>query len=313
MGLFGFLKSLAGSPPPDRGRGPEEVAKSLGMTLAAVRGVPVGYQTFTIPKRSGGTRTISAPNPPLKALQRKVLRKILGGFKAHPTATGFERGHSIVTNAAAHAGQAVVVRMDLKDFFGSTTELRVRDWLFAAGWNREASALLSGICTRENALPQGAPTSPRLSNLVNFMMDARLESLARKFNATYTRYADDLTFSFPPDAAASVMNPGSGRLETVRGGSAARTIVQAARAIATDCGYAVHKGRKLRIRRSHQRQTVTGLVVNEKVALPRETRRWLRAVEHRLEAGKPATLTSAQLAGWRSFASMVERQAGGGE
>ncbi|MEK7270469.1 MAG: reverse transcriptase family protein [Planctomycetota bacterium] len=296
MGLFGFLKSLAGAPPPDRGRGIDDVSKRLGMSPDQIRGVPAGYQTFTIPKRSDGTRTISAPNPALKEVQRKVLRKILGGLPAHPTATGFERGHSIVTNAKAHAGQSVVVRMDLKDFFGSTSELRIRDWFFAAGWNREASVLLSGICTRENALPQGAPTSPRLANLVNFMMDARLESLARSMNATYTRYADDLTFSFPADAD-----------------DAARRILGIVKFIVADFGYALHTGKKFRIRRAHQRQTVTGLVVNEKVALPRETRRWLRAVEHRLKAGKPATLTPAQIAGWRSFASMVEKQSGGAD
>src|SRR5262249_44280484 len=153
----------------------------------------------------------------LKTIQRRILRRLLGRLRCHPAATGFERGRSIVTNARAHVGKAVVVQMDLKDFFTSTTTRRVRKYFRKTGWNREAADLLIRLCTHQGGLPQGAPTSPRLSNLVNYRLDARLARLAgrrrlydprtgqrigsREIGAKYTRYADDLTFSFQSDDA----------------------------------------------------------------------------------------------------------------
>jgi hypothetical protein len=115
--------------------------------------------------------------------------------------------------------------------------------------------------------------------------------LARRFRATYTRYADDLTFSFAADDAAAV-----------------RAVIFTTSKVVRANGYVLHKRRKLRIWRASRRQTVTGLVVNRAVNLPRERRRWLRAVEHRLATGGQATLTPAQLKGWRALQSMVQRQ-----
>ena len=139
-------------------------------------------------------------------------------------------------------------------------------------------------------MPQGAPTSPRLSNLVNYRLDARLAGLAARFEATYSRYADDITFSLADDR------------KKVRG------LIRMTARIVSDEGYALHRHKKLHVRRRHQQQRVTGLVVNDRVNLPRSTRRWLRAVEHHLATDRPATLTSRQIEGWRSFQSMVARQ-----
>ncbi|MCH8042575.1 MAG: RNA-directed DNA polymerase [Planctomycetes bacterium] len=139
----------------------------------------------------------------------------------------------------------------------------MQDYFRAIGWNRPAAKLLVKLCTWQGALPQGAPTSPRLSNLVNYRLDARLAGLAARHGATYTRYADDLTFSFAEDDRDSV-----GRVRC------------AARLILEEEGYRPHH-RKFQARRRHQRQQVTGLVVNRRVNLSRSTRRWLRAVEHR--------------------------------
>ena len=114
------------------------------------------YRDFTIPKRSGGTRRILAPDDELKSLQRRILRRLLGRLRAHPAATGFERGKSILTNARAHQGRAVVLRFDLVDFFPSTRARRLRAYFRRIGWNRPATKLLLRLCTHEGGLPQGA-------------------------------------------------------------------------------------------------------------------------------------------------------------
>src|SRR5262245_15199744 len=305
--MWNLLKNLWRVLTKGRGYEVEELARRLGMELAELRGVQPSYREFTIPKRSGGERRILAPDEPLKKLQRRILRKLLGRLRAHPAARGFERGQSIVTNASPHVGQPVVVRMDLKDFFPSTSARRVYRYFRKIGWNREAANLLVRLCTHNSGLPQGAPTSPRLSNLVNYRLDARLTAMAlhpafrnprtgglipAAATALYTRYADDLTFSFAADDPAVI-----------------RHVIHCVRRIVASEGYRVHTKKKLHIRRRQAGQMGTGLVVNTRVALPRRTRRWLRAVEHRLKTGRQATLSPAQLTGWRALQAMITKQA----
>lgn len=307
--MAGWLSRLLGGGP-GKGLTVEDLAKRLGMTADELRAAPVAYKSFTIPKRSGGNRTIHAPEKSLKELQRRLLYRLLVRLKCHPSATGFERRYSIVTNALPHVGKSVVIHLDLRDFFPSTSERRVREYFQKIGWNNEASKLLTNLCTWKGGLPQGAPTSPRLSNLLNHGMDARLAGLARKLNASYSRYADDMTFSFDDPAAGSPTpkrNPRTGEAmeAKLRTGTA---IIGSVKVIVADYGYELHQKRKLTIRRRHQQQRVTGLVVNDKVNLPRRTRRLLRAVAHHHRIGKPATLTPVQLAGWQSLKRMIEEQ-----
>jgi len=282
-----FAKMFGG----DKGYDLAELTRRLDMSEADLRAVPVSYENFTIAKASGGRRGISAPCPELKSLQRRILRRLLGRLKCHWACTGFERRHSIVTNALPHVGQAIVVRMDIRNFFTATSKKRILAYFRRIGWNREAAKMLATWCAWKGGLPQGAPTSPRLSNLLNAQLDARLAGIARKHGASYTRYADDMTFSFPTDD-----------------GSAARGVIASTKNVIAQYGYKLHQGKKLRIRRRHARQLVTGLVVNTRVNLPRSTRRRLRAVEHRLAQGREATLTAEQVAGWRSLQRMVEQQ-----
>ena len=319
-----------------RGRGVDELARRLGIDERELGRLEPRYRVFTIPKRSGGTRRILAPSPELKTLQRRILRRLLGRLAAHPAAMGFERGRSIVTNARAHQGQAVVLRFDLVDFFPTTEAARVREYFRRIGWNRPATRLLLRLCTNEGTLPQGAPTSPRLSNLVNYRLDARLAGLAARLGGVYTRYADDITISFadaddagPHAGTRFARNPRTGeqiaKLMTSSGRvHAAQRYV---RLVAEAEGYRVHRRKKTSVRRRHHCQSVTGLVVNERVNLPRATRRWLRAVEHRtrlasqsvLSSSQPLdyrrrkqpTLTPDQLAGWRALQSMIEQQRDG--
>src|SRR5439155_7805779 len=132
-------------------------------------------------------RTITAPAEPLKNMQRRILLRLLARLRAHPCATGFERRQSIVTHALVHVGRDVVIKLDLKDFFTATKADRVEAYFRRIGWDADAAALLTNLCTHDSSLPQGAPTSPRLSNLVNHRLDARLFALARKRKVAYSR------------------------------------------------------------------------------------------------------------------------------
>lgn len=287
MALGGFLRRLFAGP--GQGRDVDELARRLGMSADELGAVRPTYREFTVAKRSGGKRVIAAPADDLKSLQRRILRRLLTRLESHPAVTGFVKGRSIVHNARPHVGKAIVVKMDIEDFFTRTTAKRVREYFHAIGWNWAACDLLVKLVTRKGGLPQGAPTSPRLSNLVNRRMDKRLAALAAKRGAVYTRYADDMTFSFAQDD-----------------GDAARKLVSLAGRIVAEEGYKIHTRKKLRIQRRSDRQVVTGLVVNERVNLPRVTRRALRAIEHHAATNRPITLTPQQLAGWRSFRAMVE-------
>jgi retron-type reverse transcriptase len=279
------------SRPRTKGRGLAEVAQWIHMPYLEVTDAPLTYERFSIPKRGGGVRQIDAPNDVLKDIQRRILRCILAGLKAHPAVHGFEKGRSIVTNAAVHADQAVVIRMDIRDFFHSTSADRVEDYFRRVGWDRKAAGLLTRLTTNDKRLAQGAPTSPRLANLVNYQMDVRLAGLAQSHQARYTRYADDLTFSLSQDRHR-----------------APNLLIASAKCILADYGYTLHHKRKLHIRRRHQRQDVTGLTVNQGVRLPRRTRRRLRAIRHRLATTGQATLTPEQLAGWDALESMIATQ-----
>lgn len=300
---------------PEHGHTVGELATRLKCSIDKLAAAPVVYRQFSIPKRSGGQRVIHGPDPSLKRIQRRILDRLFGKLASHPAATGFEKGASIVANAFGHVGADVVLRMDIKNFFTATRHDRLRGYLYAIGWDKESTDILIRLCTYKGSLPQGAPTSPRLSNLINYELDARLDGWAQKVGAIYTRYADDITFSFHHiDRACSfemtAQNPKT--CEKVPYSIQANTLIPftilITKKVLAEYGYQLHTKRKLNIRRKHQQQKVTGLVVNNSVALPRKTRRWLRSVKHHLDNGKPASLNSQQLAGWQAFRSMIETQ-----
>jgi hypothetical protein len=157
MGLGDLLRGLFAG----KGLGVEELARRLGMSPDDLRKVQPAYTEFTVPKRAGGSRRICAPDRALKTVQRRILRRLLSRLRAHPAAMGFERGRSIVTNALPHAGKAVVLRMDLKDFFDATSERRVRAYFGRIGWNREAADLLTRLCWRADEPPPEQPRQPQ--------------------------------------------------------------------------------------------------------------------------------------------------------
>lgn len=272
------------------GFGIDELAQRLGISAGELTAMSPKYSERFIDKRRGGVRRLLVPSHELKQLQQKILKRLLGRLNVHPAATGFEPGTSIVHHASRHTRQAVVVCLDIHDFFPCTTSGRITAYFQRIGWNREAAELLTTLTTWEDGLPQGAPTSPRLSNLVNQVLDARITRFVHRRQGTYSRYADDICISFPKDYPRRVR----GTVQTV--GRHLKAF-----------GYQLNAS-KTRILRQHQQQKVTGLVVNDRANVPRHIRRKLRAVEHRLNTGQRATMTREQLNGWKALLTMVEQQ-----
>lgn len=153
------------------------------------------YYNFEIPKRNGGTRKISAPYPLLLSAQRWIYENILIKQLLHENCKGFIKDISIVDNARPHLNKKFLLKMDIKDFFPSIKINRVMSVFRVLGYTKKISYYLASICCSEGVLPQGAATSPYLSNIIAKRLDYRLNGLAKRFNLTYTRYADDLTFS----------------------------------------------------------------------------------------------------------------------
>ena len=239
------------------------------------------YHPRWLAKRSGGERLVEVPKPELKRAQRLVLHRLLAHVPPHDAAHGFCRGRSVLTHAALHTGQAVVVRLDLTDFFSSVGRPQIRAIFAALGYNPAVAGTLAGLCTTATPLtvladrplswrqrqlfhrphlPQGAPTSPALANLCAFSLDVRLTALAAVFGARYSRYADDLTLSGGADAARI-----------------AQRLVEWVALIAAQCGFAVNH-RKTAVRRQAVRQQVCGIVVNQKPNLRRADVERLRAI-----------------------------------
>jgi len=153
-----------------------------------------GYHSFSI-ANSKKVRIITAPGRELKLRQRWILDEILNKVEITPYAHGFESGRSIKTNAVMHAKNAYVICMDIKEFFSSIPESKVREIFSEIGYSTSAAATLAKVCCFSECLPQGAPSSPRLANIAFNDIDLKLALIAKSKNAVYSRYADDLTFS----------------------------------------------------------------------------------------------------------------------
>jgi retron-type reverse transcriptase len=154
------------------------------------------YKVFDIDKKgTSSKRTICQPSRKLKAIQGWILRRILDNLRSSEFSKGFEKGQSILDNAVPHVGANFLLNIDLKDFFPSIHASKVYGVFSSLGYNKEISSILTNLCTYNNKLPQGAPTSPKLANLICARLDARIQGYAGSKGIIYTRYADDLTFS----------------------------------------------------------------------------------------------------------------------
>lgn len=263
---------------------------------------------FTLqPKRSGGGRLIESPHSRLKALQGRVLHRLLDRIPVHEACHGFVAGRSVLTHARLHTGRPVLLHFDLKNFFGSILASRVAAIFHTLGYPTGVARQLAALSTvttpgpvierlradgwvdwqdaqalRRPHLPQGAPSSPMLANLCAFQLDLRLDGLAHALGATYSRYADDLVLSGP---------------ESLRAG-ADRIAARVAR-IALDEGYALNH-RKTRLATPAAAQRVCGVVVNHHPNMPRREFDRLRAVLHQCALHGPASQNSDGHADFRA-------------
>lgn len=153
------------------------------------------YRKFDIKKRKGGKREILAPLPSLLHCQRWIYKEILTKSVIHDNAHGFITNRSIITNASLHLNKKCILKMDIKDFFPSIPINWVINYFSSLGYPNNISYYLSAICCCNDSLPQGAATSPYLSNILLFSLDDRLTKLSKKYNLIYSRYADDMNFS----------------------------------------------------------------------------------------------------------------------
>jgi RNA-directed DNA polymerase len=244
------------------------------------------YSSFRIPKKSGGFRTISAPHTPLKIIQRKLNTILQDVYKPNPAVHGFTKGRSIVTNAVAQRRQKYVLNIDLENFFPSINFGRVRGMFIAVPYNlpEKVATVLAQICCFSNALPQGAPTSPIISNMICAKLDGQLLKLAKGYRCIYTRYADDITFSTSmrkfPHALASLNDSTDNPLEI---GSDLNRIIK-------QNGFQINLN-KVRLQPTSSRQEVTGLTVNR---FPNVTRRYISQIRAMLHAWDKYELEAAQ-------------------
>lgn len=154
------------------------------------------YRIVRIPKRSGGIRELEIPIESLKIIQKSINVVILSRFKMSKEANAYIKKRSIVTNAAPHVGAKTIIKIDIKDFFPSINFKHVYGQFRYFGYGENVSKYLSLLCVDGDLkLPQGAPTSPTLSNLISVYMDSRISGYCVKYNYSYTRYADDITIS----------------------------------------------------------------------------------------------------------------------
>ncbi len=273
-----------------------DLATAIGIPLAELRFMSFQrkvsqvshYQRFAIPKKTGGQRFISAPMPRLKRCQYWVLDHILAKVPCHPAAHGFLPQHSILSNALPHVGQAVVINLDLKDFFPSIEYPRVKGVFKSLGYGEQIATLLGLLCTeqateevrvdkqkyfvagKKRSLPQGAPSSPMITNILCHTLDKRLYAAATKLGFVYTRYADDLTFS-----SKQKDRPPVGKL------------LWRVKQIIADEGFTLHPD-KQHIMRHSQKQEVTGIVVNHSPTIDAKTLHRFRATLHQVEKNGPA-------------------------
>lgn len=221
------------------------------------------YCRFTIPKRSGdGTRSIFAPKKKLKDVQRKILIEILGKLPVTENAHGFVKKRSILTNVSPHTGKEIIVKIDLESFFDTVNDRRVYGLLRSFGYGHEIANMLTKLTTVYDSTPQGAPTSPAISNAVTMKLDKRLNGLAKKFLANYTRYADDITFSGGNEFKARL-----------------KSFLLMLWVIIREEGFRINKKKTVLVRKGN-RQIVTGLVVNKTPGVSRKERDTLRAILH---------------------------------
>lgn len=245
------------------------------------------YRIYSVEKKGPEKkmRTIYQPSRELKALQGWVLRNILDKLSSSPFSMGFEKKQSILNNATPHMGANFILNIDLEDFFPSLTAEKVFGVFLSLGYNRLIASSLTKICCYKNILPQGAPSSPKLANLICSKLDYRIQGYAGSRGLIYTRYADDLTLS----------------AQSMRKVLKAKDFLTSI--IPTE-GLTVNS-KKTCISGPRSQKKVTGLVISqEKVGVGRLKYKEIRAKIHHIFTGRSVEVEHVK--GWLSFISSVD-------
>ena len=234
------------------------------------------YSESFIPKKRGGERKLLIPSSELKFVQQRLLQVLQVVYKPKRSVRGFTYGESIVSNARDHVGKRYVLNVDLKDFFPSIHFGRVRGMFmnYPYSLNDKVATVLAQICSLETELPQGAPTSPIISNMICAKLDSQLIRLAKKTGCYYTRYADDLTFSTAKKTFPLSLAKKEGNQRVIAGKKLEKII--------HDNGFRVNP-EKICLQTRYGHQEVTGLTVNKKVNVKRKSVRQIRAMLHAWE------------------------------
>ena len=235
--------------------------------------IPAHYRTVRLPKGNGEFRELSVPDRLLKAIQKQISEVLLPLEPISPCATAYRPGGSTRINAAPHVGKPVLLKLDISRFFDSVIFSLVKQKAFPSErYSEQNRILLTILCTRHGALPQGAPTSPAISNIIMRDFDSAVGRWCAEREISYTRYCDDMTFS--------------GDFETA-------PVIAFVKAELRKMGLFLNE-RKTSTVRSGQRQCVTGVVVNEKAGVPREYKRKIRQEMHYCEKFGPASVAEKQ-------------------
>ena len=275
------------------------------------------YNSFTIPKKNGGERIIHAPKKELKFLQKKLANvlwecylesiesKSKGkNFKTPVLSHAFEKGKSIITNSQIHRNKKYILNIDLKNFFDSFNFGRVRGFFikdrdFAV--TPEIATVIAQIACYQDKLPQGAPSSPIITNLITRILDYRIVKIAKKYRFTYSRYADDMTFSTNRELNSNKL----------RASKELDNFLTELEEVIISSGFEINP-KKTRLSNNMQRQEVTGLVVNKKINVKREYVKNTRAMAFQLYKDgafeidkKPGTIN--QLTGRFAFIFQIDQ------
>ena len=267
-------------------------------SLAQARRRMLMYKEFDIPKRTGGTRRITAPTGKLKDVQKCISVLVAPYYQVPDCVHGFAEGKSVASNASMHTAKNYVLNIDLKDFFPTITYTRVVKSLKELGFNDEVSDIIARLCTipmwdeqiqmLRNSLPQGSPASPLLSNIVCSTLDQRLSVLAKRYGLTYSRYADDITFS-------------SNHSVYAKGGEFFKEFED----IVRSSGFKINE-KKTRLQKRGSRQEVTGIIVGEKINTYRQFTKNLRVAVFHAETNGCTPREFNNIMGRVSYMAMVK-------
>ena len=305
---------------------PADVAAAMEISVSKLRWLAwhseaptrTHYVYFDIPKKSGGMRRLAAPHQQLAKAQHWILTSVLNLLPMHECAHGFVAQHSVLTNATPHVGSSVVINADLTNFFPTITFVRVAGMFRKVGYSPAVATILALLCTEcprqpvrmadqtyfaatgPRALPQGACTSPAISNQITHKLDRRMAAMALKLGWRYTRYADDLTWSTSGEPLPSV-----------------GYVLARIRHMVEDEGFRINHA-KTRVQRRSQQQSVTGVVVNDRPSVSRETIRRVRSILYNARQTSLADQNrdnhphfESWLAGIIGWISMVNPEQGG--